>query len=69
MPTLCIQCTLRAIVDGTVPPVFDETPQEHAARLHADPDATQRERRDLEQRAAARIAALTSGHESGNRGQ
>lgn len=46
--TACIQCSLRAMVAGEPAPYFDETPEEHMARVHPDLDATQRERRELE---------------------
>lgn len=46
--TVCIQCAMRAMLAGTPPPVFDETPDEHAKRAHPDPLATYRERQQLE---------------------
>lgn len=50
MPTMCIQCSMLALVEGREPPIFDETPDEHQRRVHPDLIATQRERRDLERR-------------------
>lgn len=55
MPTICIQCAMRALLDGKPAPTFEETPEAHAARVHPDPEATLRERRDLEARLAQRL--------------
>lgn len=55
MPTMCIQCAMRAMVEGKEPPVFDEEPAEHAARVHPDPIETLRERRELEAKLAKMI--------------
>ena len=52
MPTLCIHCALRALVEGEVPGAVEDTPEAHLARVHPDPEATRRERADLERRAA-----------------
>jgi hypothetical protein len=57
MPTVCIQCSMRAMLAGTPPPIFEETPEAHAARAHPDPLATYRERQQLE----AQIAAMLPG--------
>jgi hypothetical protein len=51
MPTLCIQCALRAFVEGKPVTVFDETHAEHMTRVHPDPEVTRRERAELERRA------------------
>jgi hypothetical protein len=48
MPTVCIQCAMRALVRGDPPPVFDEEPAAHQQRVHPDLRATARERRALE---------------------
>lgn len=50
MSTLCIQCALKAVVNGEQPQVFDEEPEEHAAKYHPDPVAVQRERVELERK-------------------
>lgn len=48
MPLVCIQCSMRAMVDGKDPPTFEETVEAHMARLHSDPVATARERQQME---------------------
>ena len=55
MPTVCIQCSLRALVRGERSPVFDESPEAHQQRVHPDLIATQRERRELEAQLTARL--------------
>ncbi len=55
MPTACIQCAMKAILAGEQPPVFDETPEEHARRVHPDPIATRDERRELERQLKDRL--------------
>lgn len=50
MPTLCVQCAMRAILEDRKPPVFEETPEEHARRVHPDQEETQHEREELERR-------------------
>lgn len=50
MPTLCVQCAMRALVDGKPVPTFEETPEEHQRRCHPDLRATQKERIELEKR-------------------
>ena len=56
MPGLvCVQCNMKAVVEGTDIVLFDESPAEHLARVHPDPEATQRERRELEQVLEARF--------------
>jgi len=62
MPTLCIQCALRAQVAGTPMPSFDETPEAHLARVHPDPVATATERRALiDALVAARVREIDGG--------
>lgn len=53
MPTVCIQCSLKALAEGRTVEFFDEEPEEHRLRVHPDPAATQRERVELEQRVMA----------------
>jgi len=48
MATVCIQCALKAILAGEPSPVFDETIEEHIARVHPHPVAALAERRELE---------------------
>lgn len=57
MPTVCIQCAMRALLAGEPPPAFEETPEAHLARVHPDLDATRRERRTLEAALAPRRRA------------
>ncbi len=46
---VCIQCALRAIVNGTpYKGEGDETLEAHMLRCHPDLEATRRERRELE---------------------
>jgi hypothetical protein len=47
---VCMQCTLRALVNNQPPPVFNESITDHMVRMHPDPEATQRERIELERR-------------------
>jgi hypothetical protein len=44
----CIQCSMKALVEGKGVPWFVESPEEHMQRCHPDPEATQRERKELE---------------------
>jgi hypothetical protein len=55
MPTICIQCSMRALLNDEVAPIFDETDVEHMRRVHPDPVATRNERRELEQKLAAKL--------------
>jgi len=48
VPTVCVQCALRALVAGEPAPVWDEEPEVHQQRMHPDLEATARERRELE---------------------
>ena len=52
MPT---ECSMRALLAHEPPPVFDEEPEAHAARMHPDPVATVNERRELEAKLAAQL--------------
>lgn len=54
MPTVCVQCAMRAMLENQAAPVFGETPEEHQRRVHPDLEAAQRERRELERRLARR---------------
>lgn len=55
MPTMCIQCAMRALIDQVAPPVFDETPEAHQQRVHPDLAVTLRERAEMERALAARL--------------
>lgn len=55
MPTLCIQCSMKALIAGDTPPVFDETPEAHQQRMHPDLAATRRERVELERQLRDRM--------------
>lgn len=59
MPTLCIQCALRALLNDRAPEVFDEEPEEHQRRVHPDPEGTQRERRELERELTKKLRKET----------
>jgi hypothetical protein len=48
MPLMCLQCAMRAIVEGKAPETFDESPEAHLARVHPDAVACQAERIELE---------------------
>lgn len=47
---VCVQCALKAIVAGEAPPLFFEPIEEHMRKHHPDPEATARERRELERK-------------------
>lgn len=58
--TVCIHCAMKHVVESLEagrapgrPPFFEETPEEHTRRAHADMPAALRERADLERRLAA----------------
>ncbi len=53
--TICIQCSLKAMLDGKDAPIFNEDIEQHMAKHHPDPDETLRQRVELERR----IAELT----------
>lgn len=55
---VCIQCALKAFVEGTPTQVFQETMVEHMARYHPDLEQTRLERQDLERAAEEKIAML-----------
>ena len=54
MTTVCIQCSMRALVNDEPLPEFDETLEEHRRRVHPDPAATKKERQELERKLAAK---------------
>ncbi len=59
--TMCIQCALEAFVAGVPLPdvskaaVFEETPDQHKARVHPDAQATYDRRQYLNREAAKRM--------------
>lgn len=61
MPTVCIQCGLRAMANGERQPIFTEEPDEHLRLHHPDPVATQREREELMKQLNAKYAATGGG--------
>lgn len=48
MPLLCVQCALRALVEGQPTPLFEEDNLTHMRLFHPDPQETEREREELE---------------------
>ena len=48
MTTICIQCSLYAILHDQPLPFFEESETEHMLRCHPDLIKTQKERRELE---------------------
>jgi hypothetical protein len=56
MPTICIQCSMRAMLTGDPAPIFEEEPEAHRTRVHPDLVETQRERRELERALAVKLA-------------
>ena len=55
MPTVCIQCSMRALLNDEPLPSFNETPEQHQHRVHHDLIATNNERRELERQLAAKF--------------
>ncbi len=55
MPTMCIQCAMRALLEDKPSPTFDETPEEHQLRVHPDLAATRLERQDLENKLVKKL--------------
>ena len=55
MAIVCIQCSMRALLNGEPVPRFDETLTEHMRRCHPDPAATQSERRELEKKLTKKL--------------
>lgn len=53
--TVCIQCSMQAILRDETPPVYAETPEEHARLQHPDPVATRDRRRELERALAEKM--------------
>lgn len=51
---VCIQCAMRALLDGKEVPRFEEDPVAHMVAYHPDPVKTQEERRQMEQELSLR---------------
>ena len=47
---MCVQCTMRALLDDKPPPSFGGTVEEHMAKYHPDPVATKIERLEMEEK-------------------
>lgn len=45
---ICIQCAMRALLDGKPAPVFPDDPVEHMRQYHPDPAKTAQERHLME---------------------
>jgi hypothetical protein len=52
---VCIECALRAVVEGKDPPRFNESPEEHMRRVHPDGGAQGADRAKLERAAMEAI--------------
>ena len=52
---VCVQCAMKAMVEGKPSPTFDETWDVHMQHFHPDPIATQQERMDLERLLAEKL--------------
>ena len=48
MPTFCIQCGMKALLEDKEHVCIDEEPDEHARLMHPDPVAAWTERVELE---------------------
>ena len=48
MTVICIQCSLKAILDDAPLPTFEETYAEHMLRCHPNPDKARAERWEIE---------------------
>jgi hypothetical protein len=54
---MCLHCAFKAMLAGAaIPPTFDESPEEHMARLHADPEQCWKERQQFEAEMKERFA-------------
>jgi hypothetical protein len=53
--TMCIQCAMKALLQDKPSPVFEHSPEEHRRRYHADPVATEKERRELEEKLSIKL--------------
>lgn len=55
MTLICIQCSMKAMLEDKPEPTFEETNAQHMLRCHRDPIATQRERHELERLLTAKL--------------
>jgi hypothetical protein len=62
---VCIQCAMKAKVEGKETPRFEGTVAEHMAQFHPDLEETKKERKVLESRLAE---VLRGEHEDLHRG-
>jgi hypothetical protein len=56
MSLICVQCALKSLLEHQTPTPFDETPEEHLARVHPNPEVTRLEREQLNEAFRAVIA-------------
>lgn len=59
---ICIQCAMRALLDGNPVPQFEDDPVAHMREYHPDPVATQRERDRMEHELHARFERERTSH-------
>lgn len=52
-PTVCIQCNLKAFVEGRTPEVHNESVEDHMRNHHPDLVKAREERAELERKAQA----------------
>lgn len=52
---VCIQCSMKAMLEDKPTPSFDETTEEHIRKHHPDQNATNREREELNKRLAEKF--------------
>lgn len=52
---ICLQCGMKAILEGREPPTFDETEATHIRKYHSNPEQTKRERAELERQLAEKF--------------
>jgi len=52
---ICIQCSLKALLEDKPPPSFDETGEEHLRKYHPDLVITKQERMELERKIIAKM--------------
>lgn len=57
---VCLQCTLKAILEGQTPQWIEDTPEEHMRKVHPDPELTQMERVRLEAQYRQRLQERSS---------
>lgn len=48
MPMICVQCSMKALIDGEALPVFEGSHEDHLRKYHPDPVKTLQERIELE---------------------